>query len=79
MIMSKSVINDLDLIDRIAALVPKYPRILYLNSASELSNIPGFDCSDLFPNFTQAGWALGVVKRRFLSGERQWGLFREDF
>jgi hypothetical protein len=43
---------------RIMSLIPTNPAILEMESAWDLFDVPGFDCSDLGPSGAQASWAL---------------------
>ena len=55
------------LVDRIKALVPAHPKLLYLNTPFGLFGIPGFQCDDLQPSLAQAGAALSIVRTKTLT------------
>jgi hypothetical protein len=54
------------LVDRIMALVPANPWLLYLESPWEVLKVPGFDCEDLRPSHFQMCWALARVRHNCL-------------
>ena len=57
------------IVERIAALIPIHPRILYLKSSWGLFSVPGFQsiCDDLRPSLAQASWAFNTIRKDFLS------------
>jgi len=59
----ESTANELSA--RILRLIDENPEIINMESAWDLFQVDGFDCSDLQPSLAQAGWALREAKRLF--------------
>ena len=69
----ESTANELSA--RILRLIDENPEIINMESAWDLFQVDGFDCSDLQPSLAQAGWALREAKRLFFHNS---GMTRES-
>lgn len=64
------------LVERIVALIPDNPQIMYMSNPFDLLDIKGFEHSDLAPSVFQVNWAL--AKAKSIYREKKYGKKEES-